>query len=182
MPRGVFPRPPLSKTFWEKVDENGSIHPRLGTRCWLWTGGRSGDGYGAVRAFGSMQGAHRVAWVLANDEEIPAGMWVLHHCDNPICCNPEHLYLGTVVENSEDCNERKRRNPARGERHGTYTQPSARTRGTKNGMAVLDDEGVRQIRSMRREGATQQRIADHFGVSLSCVNLILTGKNWRHVQ
>lgn len=69
--------------------------------CHEWQGARNQHGYGNIVVGGLMSRTHRVAWQLANGP-IPAGMHVLHHCDNPPCCNPEHLFLGTPKTNAED--------------------------------------------------------------------------------
>lgn len=72
--------------------------------CVEFTGARTEHGYGRLSRGGRGSGyerAHRVAWELANGP-IPAGMWVLHRCDNPPCCNPKHLFLGTATDNVAD--------------------------------------------------------------------------------
>lgn len=82
--------------------------------CREWTGLRDADGYGRIRIAGADHRAPRVAWELANDTSIPEGMLVRHTCDNPPCCNAEHLVLGTPAENSHDMVRRGR--SARGPR------------------------------------------------------------------
>lgn len=77
------------ETFWSKVDKTGE--------CWVWVAGRFVTGYGAYRN----QGAHRVSWGLMNGP-IPAGLFVLHRCDNPPCVRPDHLFLGTHTDNMHD--------------------------------------------------------------------------------
>ena len=68
----------------------------LGDECWVWIGGRNNSGYGHVWYRSECHGAHRIAWEL-HSGPIPEGMWVLHKCDRPSCCNPSHLFLGTAL-------------------------------------------------------------------------------------
>jgi hypothetical protein len=86
--------------FWSQVDRSGG--PRS---CWEWQGGKKAEGYGAAVHFG-LQGAHRIAWYYAHGH--PGQMYVLHNCDNPACCNPRHLRLGTHLDNMRDMVERGR--------------------------------------------------------------------------
>lgn len=69
--------------------------------CWEWNGNRSPYGYGRKRIKTVLYQTHRLAWAWVNGP-IPAGLCVLHRCDNPPCCNPRHLFLGTQVDNNND--------------------------------------------------------------------------------
>jgi HNH endonuclease len=97
-------------TFWRRMEMLG-LRERLLSRiqripgpladdCWVWVGGRNNSGYGQVWYEQEVQGAHRV-WKLFKGP-IPAGMWVLHRCDRPPCCNVGHLWLGTPLDNVKD--------------------------------------------------------------------------------
>lgn len=77
------------------------IEVDVASGCHLWTGATAGWGYGSTRLFGKNTRAHRAMWTLVNGP-IPEGMWVLHHCDRPLCVNVEHLFLGDSYANARD--------------------------------------------------------------------------------
>lgn len=138
--------------------------PEPNTGCYLWTGNLSA-GYGALRIGQKMVKAHRLAWELANGP-IPAGMCVCHRCDNPLCSNPDHLFLGTIAENVAD-KVRKGRQA----RHHL-------ARGEKNGHALLTAENVVAIRGDRR-GDTA--LALEYGVSRATIGDARSGRTWGHI-
>lgn len=101
--------------FWPKVDV------RTPDECWEWKACRNTHGYGRVsgKKIGGKKhrlGAHRVAWMLANGADSTWGLHVLHKCDNPPCCNPDHLFLGTQADNMADMTAKGRDAAARGTR------------------------------------------------------------------
>ena len=86
--------------FWNKVDKSGD--------CWLWTGAKTGRGYGHILINGNSISAHRYSWEI-HYGKIPENMCILHRCDNPICIKPEHLFLGTQTDNIADMDRKGRR-------------------------------------------------------------------------
>ncbi len=108
--------------------------------CWLWSGSTSTDGYGQTVLRQKVQRAHRAAYEMFVGK-IPQGLWVLHRCDTPLCCNPAHLFLGTCQDNVTDMIQKGRKNAPRGERNGraklTWGQVSViRERNKKNGESA----------------------------------------------
>ena len=153
-----YRRKPLAERFWEKVDKRGI------DECWEWTAFRMRRGnYGTFGVDGRTLKAHRVSWELAFGL-IHGGLCVLHHCDNPACVNPAHLFLGTNADNAADRNRKRR--TARGERIGN---------------AVLTDNVVKQIRLMAQR-EKQIYVAARFGISRSNVSHIVNRNRWPHVD
>ncbi len=133
------------------------------TGCWRWNRSKTGaSGYGSVRYAGQYVGAHRAfyAYYVA---PIPPGRVVMHLCDQADCVNPDHLALGTQAANSFDMRHKGRSN-----------------RGTKNGLAKLDEDKVREIRRRAAGGEPQKVLAAEFGVSPMSVNRVVnrTGNCW----
>ncbi|MCK0507935.1 HNH endonuclease signature motif containing protein [Aromatoleum anaerobium] len=120
-------------------------------------------GYGYSKFFGKTVYAHRLAWEL-DCGPIPDGLQINHTCDNKLCINTAHMYLGTHLDNMSDAKERAR---------------FKRFRGEQNAQAKLTEMDVMQILGDRR---THHSIAAEFGVSRSAVQIIKAGKRWRHVQ
>ncbi len=182
MPRAVM-LPSLR--FWAKVNKSSGPIPshrvELGA-CWLWTGGKSLDGYGRFRvgraSAGTIQ-AHR--WPLETflGRALREGTVACHHCDNPSCVRPEHLFEGTQLENERD-KQTKGRTP-RGERHGRHTRPEATARGSRSGRAKLTEAQVLAIRDRVACGESQAAIARSLGVTPTIVSRILRGKIWKHL-
>ncbi len=128
--------------------------------CWLWTGARTGNGYGAVRVNGRQIGAH-VAAFLAAYGELPDGHVVMHACDNPLCVRPDHLSSGTNGENLAD-----------------RTRKGRAASGEQNGRAKLTESQVSEIRELLRAGIAKKAIARRFCVSDTLIRLIGKGANW----
>lgn len=151
---------------WEKVDKNGPVVvPALG-KCWIWTGLLYQQGYGqfTTRQITEHK-AHRAVW-LAVHGELSSTICVLHKCDNPSCVNPNHLFLGTHKDNSDDMIHKGRG-----------------CRGINKKAAKLSEDEVREIRRIYAEQKPKCRdLGKQFGVSHTTVISILHQRLWRHVQ
>lgn len=146
------PKPkPWQERFWRHLTPG---HP---DECWEWQGMRHQQGYGRLATTGrDVIPAHRASFILHNGP-IADGLHVLHACDNPPCCNPAHLSLGTHAENMVDM--------ARKGRSGVRT-------GTANNKATLTWEEVCEIRRLRADGEPLARVAQQFGIAPSTVSAI----------
>ena len=148
--------------FWDRVIVKSD------NECWEWQGPTAGKGYGFFCSNGKSEYAHRYSYSLRNGP-IPSnigyhGNCVCHTCDNPICVNPNHLFLGSNLDNVKD-RDSKGKNPA----------------GERNGQAKLKEKEVLEIRKLSEQGKTQQYIADIFGVTQSNVECIVNRKSWKNI-
>lgn len=138
--------------------------------CWPWMGYRH-RGYGEVSWGMRMQRAHRIAWMLANGP-IPSGLWVLHKCDNPPCCNPAHLYLGTHDDNVRDKVERGRQ----GKMPPDFRQRIRPVIGERQGQAKLRDADGDEIRRAAARGTPQRELARQYRVGESTISRVVLRK------
>lgn len=142
--------------FWENVNQNAS------NECWEWTGSKLSAGYGMLYIGNQMKLAHRYSYELHNGA-IPQGMFCCHHCDNPSCVNPAHLFLGTHNDNMADMKSKGR------QKHG-------------NGKAKVTEAQVLEIRQKyARGGITHRELAAIYGVNREAISNIIQRKNWPHV-
>lgn len=166
---------PLEDRFWSNVVQADG--------CWQWKASTTEDGYGRIFGDGRQQRAHRISWEI-HKGPIPEGMSVLHRCDNPPCCNPAHLFLGTTADNMADKFAKGRENlPSRsGANHWTRKKADAIARGGDYGRSDLTDAIVAEIRARHSAGGiTQRNLAAEYGIGYKNLNLIITGKTWKHV-
>ena len=162
--------------FWFKV------RIRKPGQCWPWRAGRLQKGYGTFSIGGRGPNflAHRVAWEIVHGR-VPAGLCVLHHCDNPCCVNPGHLWVGTHADNTQDALRKKRLRPATGKRHGTHTHPEC-FRGERRRTAKLTEGLVRDLRKAYAKGDTTfTALGQEYGVSYVTVRNAVRGETWAYV-
>ena len=157
------PRLSLEARFWSNVEKTDG--------CWGWTAATS-KGYGVISYKNRQKRAHRFAWELANGS-IPGGLSVCHHCDNPVCVRPDHLFLGTTGDNIRDAASKGRL--------VSQTNPEKVRRGEQHPKARMDFIKVREARSLHGTGMGYIRISRRFGVCASTIQKIIEGRTWREV-
>lgn len=145
----------LDQRFFNKVHITGG--------CWNWIAHRNKAGYGRITVMKKDCTAHRISWMLHHGE-IPQGLFVCHHCDNPSCVNPEHLFLGTAKDNAIDRNLKGRNRDDNGEKHP---------------CAKLTQLNVMDIREKLHSGVLCRDLAKEFNVSDSTIRNIKHGRKWR---
>lgn len=137
--------------------------------CWEWQGKLNNCGYGCFQE--TVDGkktevrSHRRSYEIFKGS-IPEGMQVCHSCDNPCCCNPEHLWLGTPKENTEDSFKKNRR-------------PTTKKRADAAGK--LKEEQVIEMRELYKNGMGQKEIQEKYGISQAQTSGILTYRFWKHI-
>ena len=152
------PSPLELHAFYASLTENGERN------CWIPpTKPRDGK-YCYVTFRGELYAAHRLSYAWRHGVD-PGELLVCHRCDNPPCCNPAHLFLGTNADNTKDAQQKGRL-----------------AHGSRSGTAKLTEQQVTQIRRMLSECAyDQQQIANLFNVSVSLVSAIKQGVAWKHI-
>ena len=151
----------LKERFWEKVDRRGK------DECWEWTGAKNQKGDGMIRCGQrKLIKAHRLSWELCV-KKIPFGFQVLHHCDNPSCMNPKHLFLGT---NQDNVNDKMKKG-----RFPNFV-------GENNPCSKLTEYDVILIRRLYEPRKySQYRLAREFGVTRGTISKALSKATWGHI-
>ena len=150
--------PPNPALTFEQIGARTSIVDE----CFEWQGARTNKGYGQVRNAGKRVYVHRLVWSLVNGP-IPDGLHVLHRCDNPPCVNPEHLWVGTNLDNARDCAEKGRQNIQRGEASGRHVL-------TASDVAII-----------RQSDEPIGVLAMRYGVTDAAISHASLGRSWRHL-
>ena len=146
----------IEERFWSQVDKSGD--------CWMWTGKTTVDDYGCFHATINGQRAykaHRASWMLRIGK-VPRGRLVCHSCDEPLCVNPDHLWLGTHEQNQLDMQRKGRQ--VRGEQHG---------------CAKLTEQ---QVIDIKTSDLTIKELSEQYGMHNSHIGRILNGEKWAHVK
>ena len=144
----------------------GYVHKAGLDDCWEWKMGKSKEGYGFFRTESGTTGSHRFALELSLGRFLVGNECSLHTCDNPPCCNPAHLFVGTNTTNYRDMESKGRRCNRKGSNHH---------------LAKLVEEDVKNIRTFNKMGIGSKRLARIYNVSRRAITNILHGLSWSHV-
>lgn len=175
--------------FWKKVDR------RSNDECWPWLAALDSHGYGQVGFKRTTLRSHRVAFHLFFGP-FALELSCCHKCDNPKCCNPFHLFLGSHKENMQDMFKKKRRRTIQGkewqtvyaarkpagDRHRSKTHPEEILRGSQIGNAKFTEDQIIQIRNAyKKESTSCAKLGKQFSVNATCIHKIVTRKTWTHI-
>ena len=151
-----------------KIDKSGD--------CWVWTGGTGNSGYGRMRINKKLYSPHRLMWEIYNKKLILNNMEICHKCDNRLCINPEHLFMGTHRDNMKDCSKKRRV-------HGILDEFG---KSIDNGYRFkignipigrkLAKEDIINILNYLKNGYTQREIGEMYNVSHTTILDIKRGK------
>lgn len=158
MPRGVYERKirPLRERLLARLQKRPS-------GCWEWPGSRTEFGHGEIMLDHQSKRripTHRASWLI-HKGPIRDGLFVLHACDNPACCNPAHLFLGTKQDNTD----------------------AMRAKGRMKVGAALPQAKltIRSVIAIRQSGLSRAALAEKYGVSKGTIYAVRTGRRWRHI-
>lgn len=148
--------------FWEKVEKTET--------CWNWTAAKSSFGYGRFKLNGKLVSPHRLVYEWEYGE-IPDELDVCHHCDNPACVNPKHLFLGNRSDNMLDASKKGRIN---------IVSSKDVARGENAGASKLSEEDIKNIRSMS-EILSRKELSKQYGVNQRTIQRIISRETWTHI-
>jgi hypothetical protein len=152
--------------FWGRIDVGGPDD------CWEWQGHRKHYGHGETMYRNRRIGAHRMAYILEVGP-VDSETFVCHHCDNPPCCNPRHLFAGTAADNYRDMVNKGRR--------GVLPPDANRCRGEEHRSARFTEETVRECRELAAQGWSYRALARRYGVTPRAATLVARRETWKHV-
>lgn len=164
--------------FWSKV--SFTANPNV---CWEWNRPIK-DGLRPqfwVNTLKRSINSNRIAYYLHYKKQ-PSELIVCHSCDNPKCCNPNHLWLGTDNDNMQDMIKKGRDRKACGDDNGARKKPERVARGERQGLSKLKELDILKIRFLKNTSdISNRKLAKLFSVSPSCIDDIVNRKKWSHI-
>jgi hypothetical protein len=155
---------PIEQRIWQKIDIKSP------NECWNWKSTKASNGYGLIWKNGANHLAHRTLYEIIYGPIPSVKLHVCHKCDNRLCCNPNHLFLGTALDNVHDMISKGREDHTKN------------CRGEDSGMSILTSEQVVEIRHLYNTTIhNQYELGRIFGVTNSAIWRIIHNKNWRHL-
>jgi hypothetical protein len=177
--QGIRPKPTFLERIWDNIAvcEHGEDCIYC---CWPWKNSRQRIGYGSFtfrNALGTQRHTNvtRVVYELFHTIPIPEGLNALHYCDFPPCCNPAHLWLGTIAQNNQDAAKKGR--TSQGINHHKNLHPENVLRGEKHKMAKRSDSDVLTIRALHAKGITGVALSKQFDLTQTQISRIVRRKS-----
>jgi hypothetical protein len=130
--------------------------------CWIWMAYRSPLGYGVFNVRSKLHSAHRVSWVISNQQPLDSRDYILHKCDNPKCVNPDHLFKGNQFDNMRDCRSK-----------GRLILPLCRR---------MSEPLAKNVMALSKAGISYQHIEKWFSIPRTTVKQIIDGSTWKHIK
>lgn len=150
-------------TIDERIDKY--VMPEPNTGCWLWSGCINKNGYGILKMNNKVSLAHRIIYEHIAGK-IPENLLACHHCDTPSCVNPDHIFIGTNKDNSNDRDRKKRLHIKIG---------------VINGRALFDNSQVLAIKDASKMGHKRRHIAKYFNNRFAAIDDIIYNRRWKHI-
>lgn len=161
--------------FWSYVDKIGvPPNPQKDCQgnCWIWNGTIDHKGYGSLYGGAKRVRAHRYSYTIANPAQSIDGYYVCHKCDNPLCVNPKHLFLGTAKDNYDDMFVKGR----------SKLRERITPLGEDNPNSKITNQIVEKVLSLSQDGYSGRAIAKVLELGSTTVSNILDGKTWTHIS
>ena len=157
------------ESYIKRFEDKYMTEPNTG--CWLWLGVANKKGYGFMSIYGKNKQATHISLFIYKNILVSKGLDACHKCDNPICVNPDHLFVGTRKQNMLDC-----------EKKGRSNNEAKVKKGEKNGRAKLSDSIVKKIIKELNDGRKCAYLSNKYKISHGSIWFIQKGVTWKHIK
>lgn len=167
--QGIPAKPAFLNRLWDNIRQCGHGDVCIYC-CWPWMKSCSVYGYGRIgisfNGTDKIYHVTRIIFEIWHAKQLSNDLSICHHCDNPPCCNPTHLFHGTDYDNMHDCIKKGR---------------NIKAIGVDASQTKLSEDDVKTIRLLKKDGLTSRDLGTMFGVSHTNINAILHRKTWKHI-